>query len=130
MSESPIEKQFRLAWKKLYPKMRLVDQYKVGRYRLDFAYPSVKVAVELDGWRTHSSTTDIANDRRRQRELERLGWRFIRFGGQEVYRDPAGCCRETHAFILSLQQKKSETASALPSSPLARVVSFFLGRSE
>jgi very-short-patch-repair endonuclease len=99
MQESPIEKQFRLAWKKRYPKMKLIDQYQVGRYRLDFAYPSLKVAIELDGHATHSSTTDIANDRRRQREIERLGWRFIRFGGQEVYRDADACARETYAFI-------------------------------
>lgn len=93
---SPIEVQFWAAYQQLNPRelRGLVREYKVGPYRIDFALPRRKIGIELDGYATHSSTADIANDRRRQRALEARGWYIIRFGGAEVYRDANGCIRE------------------------------------
>lgn len=79
----------------------LIPQYPVGRYRLDFALPGRKIGIELDGFASHSSTRDIENDRRRQRELEALGWRVIRFGGREVHNDAAACAREAARLIFA-----------------------------
>lgn len=70
-----------------------------GRYRLDFAHPSTKTAIELDGFKAHSSTRQIANDRRREREVRNAGWEFIRFGGHEIHHDVYGCVAETYQFI-------------------------------
>lgn len=96
---SPIERDFWDAWMMLKPPYELKREHKIGRYRVDFAYIPVKVIVELDGHETHSSPMAIANDRRRQRELEALGWHFIRFGGQEIHFDADQCAREAVAFI-------------------------------
>ena len=30
-----------------------IAQYPFGHFRLDFAWPDLKVAVETDGWATH-----------------------------------------------------------------------------
>lgn len=99
---SPIEQQFWAAhWKLGIPALAgLVPQHPVGRYKIDFALPDIKVGVELDGFASHSSTTAIAKDRRRQRELEAAGWRIIRFGGQEVHKDAEGCVQQV-AYLVS-----------------------------
>lgn len=95
--QSPIEDSFWRAHQKLklHPLIGMVRQYKVGQYRLDFAIPKQMIGIELDGYRTHSSTTAIAADRRRQRDLEALGWYIIRFGGQEVFIDAEDCVYQT-----------------------------------
>ena len=99
--ESPIEDMFWFAYRELKPRelRGLVTQYRVGRYRLDFALPRIKIGIELDGHWSHSSTTAIAHDRRRQRNLEAAGWRVIRFGGREVYNDPRQCVRDTAQLV-------------------------------
>jgi very-short-patch-repair endonuclease len=57
------------------------------------------VGIELDGYKTHSSTTAIAEDRRRQRWFEANGWYIIRFGGLEVFQDVDSCVREAAALV-------------------------------
>jgi very-short-patch-repair endonuclease len=96
LSESVIEQSFWDAHKRTRYKglVGLVQQYKVGYYRIDFAIPRYHIGIELDGFRNHSSTVDIAGDRARERALMKSGWRIIRFGGLEVYKDPDGCVRD------------------------------------
>lgn len=93
---SPIEDSFWRAHQrlKLRPLAGLKRQYTVGHYRLDFALPRQKIGIELDGYRTHSSTQAIADDRKRQRWFESAGWYIIRFGGLEIYQDVDACVRE------------------------------------
>lgn len=69
---------------------RIVQQWKVGAYRLDMVAVCGKktVAIECDGERYHSGETKIREDMERQTILERLGWRFIRIRGSEYFRNP------------------------------------------
>ena len=60
-------------------------------YYLDFAVPKLKVAIECDGAAYHSSRAQQIRDRRRQGELEAMGWTFIRFTGSQIVSDMAGC---------------------------------------
>jgi len=46
-------------------------------YRIDFAYPDVLLAIEIDGPH-HRLPEVMARDRRRDAHLESLGWRVIR----------------------------------------------------
>jgi very-short-patch-repair endonuclease len=49
-----------------------------GRYRLDFAWPDVKVAVECDGFDAHGSTrARFGKDRARYSELVASGYRVL-----------------------------------------------------
>ncbi len=68
----------------------LVQQWKVGSYRLDMVVVcgDKKVAIECDGERYHSGEAKIREDMERQTILERLGWNFIRIRGSEYYRNP------------------------------------------
>lgn len=56
---------------------------------LDFAYPDQRVALELDGYGVHLRSREVfENDRRRQNELEILGWRVLRFAATQLDREP------------------------------------------
>ncbi|HJT38096.1 MAG TPA: DUF559 domain-containing protein [Actinomycetota bacterium] len=57
---------------------RPVMQYRIGRYRVDFAYPAARVAIECDGYRYHSSRQRFDADRARDLALTREGWRVLR----------------------------------------------------
>lgn len=62
-----------------------------GRFvaRVDFAYPDVRLAVEVDGWGAHSSPRAFQSDLARQNALVALGWTVLRFTWPDVVRRPA-----------------------------------------
>jgi hypothetical protein len=87
------------------------------RYRLDLAIhalnrasgASAAIAVELDGHDFHERTKEQAErDRKRDRDLQALGWRVARFTGSQVNRDPLVAVRELVSFIESTVGGASE----------------------
>jgi very-short-patch-repair endonuclease len=73
----------------------MVRQYPVGRYRLDFAFPDVKLGVEIDGHDYHhASKEQVRRDYERQRRLMAQGWTILRYTGSEVYRGADACAAE------------------------------------
>jgi very-short-patch-repair endonuclease len=107
---SPIEDEFWGMHLKLKIKSLrgLVQEYKIGPYRIDFALPDHKIGIELDGYETHSSTEDIAYDRKRQRYLERKGWHIIRFGGAEIHEHVQGCVMEAATTAQRIMSRQRE----------------------
>ena len=105
----------------------LVQQWKVGAYRLDMVavYGKKTVAIECDGERWHSGETKIREDMERQVILERLGWRFIRIRGSEYYRDPEKAMerviKELGAFGIEPEESSSITAESRETELLSRV---------
>jgi very-short-patch-repair endonuclease len=72
-------------------------------YRLDLAYPELKLAVEYDGQEHHTSSDDRAHDRLRRDYLRRLGWTIVVLTTEDVYgRDPraAGIVRRERDRLL------------------------------
>lgn len=57
-------------------------------YRVDFAVPDAKIAIEVDGHKYHSSKSQRTKDAERDRALQSNGWRVFRFTGSEIYADP------------------------------------------
>jgi len=55
-----------------------------GRYIADFAAPAVRLVVEVDGG-YHGRR--VVADARRDRALERLGWRVVRVSSEAALRD-------------------------------------------
>jgi very-short-patch-repair endonuclease len=96
LCESPIELQFYDAMRRCRSLDAFTPQVVVadGKYRIDFGDPTRKIGVELDGYEFHSSKDQFTKDRERQRELEMLGWRLIRFSGREVHNDSQDCVRQ------------------------------------
>ena len=50
----------------------------VDGFRLDFAWPAERVAIEADGRRWHSSAVDFERDRAKSNALTEHGWRVLR----------------------------------------------------
>jgi very-short-patch-repair endonuclease len=55
---------------------------------VDFAYPEVKLAVEVDGFGVHGNPRAMAKDFVRQNGLVPFGWRVLRFTWEQVTRQP------------------------------------------
>lgn len=59
-----------------------------GRARLDLAWPELRVAVEADGRRWHSTRRDFERDLTRSRAITAAGWRHYRYGWSDVHQRP------------------------------------------
>lgn len=111
---SPLEELFAKAAESHYHKTgehheQLQGQYQIPgtKYRADLAEPNLKAIVELDGHTYHSSKDAFNHDRKRQRTLEKLGWRMLRFTGDEVRGNPTKCVQETYEFLNELAASKA-----------------------
>jgi very-short-patch-repair endonuclease len=69
--------------------MRFFRQYSLGPYILDFYYPAVKLAVELDGGQ-HNQSENKEYDEFRSEYLRAKGIEVIRFWDNEVLLDMQG----------------------------------------
>ena len=56
--------------------------------RFDLAFPETLVAIELDGWETHGTRAAFQNDRARDRALQLLGWRILRYTWDDIMYRP------------------------------------------
>lgn len=97
--ESPMEQKFFDAARNRLP---LVCQHPIGPYFADFAILESKVAIEIDGHEYHKTKEQRTNDAKRERWIEREGWRVVRFTGSEVFKDVNRCVREVEAVVQQL----------------------------
>lgn len=76
------------------------------RYRLDFAVSAenLKIAVEVDGQSFHSMPDQIIADLKRQQEIEKEGWTFIRFKASDVYSHADRCARKIGKLISDMEE--------------------------
>jgi very-short-patch-repair endonuclease len=86
-SDSELERRFErlLAEHGLPP---AVHHHLVGRYEVDWAYPALRIAVELDGFRWHGGADAFEKDRARDAELAAAGWTVLRFSWRQVHERP------------------------------------------
>jgi hypothetical protein len=61
-----------------------------GRFvaEVDLAYPDLRLAIEIDGFRWHSSPERKRRDEQRQNRLVLAGWTVLRFSASEVRAHP------------------------------------------
>lgn len=78
------------------------QQYTVGKYRLDFAWPKIKLAVEADGWH-HRSPEGAARDAERDAWLRSEGWIVLRVddrhGVDSLEHQTASVSRLVHVIL-------------------------------
>ena len=65
---------------------KFTRQFPIGRYVVDFACRSLRIAIELDG----SQHSDSPTDDDRTREIEAHGYRVIRFWNNDVLSNTDG----------------------------------------
>jgi hypothetical protein len=64
-----------------------VTTVRKSRYQVDLVWFDGKIAVEIDGYRCHSSRLDFANDRQRDYELQLSGYLVLRLTHESVMND-------------------------------------------
>ena len=77
VKESYPEKYFREVFESHGLKGQFAQEYSIKRFSIDFAFPDIQVAVEIDGSQ-HRLPENIERDKRRDEELAELGWETIR----------------------------------------------------
>ncbi|MFC9397324.1 AAA domain-containing protein [Streptomyces sp. NPDC057027] len=96
---------------------RVRPQYPAGRYRIDLVVEggTRRLAVECDGDAYHTEENAEA-DAARQRELERVGWTFVRIRGSRFFLDPERALEPLWAELdrLGIETARAENASPGP----------------
>jgi very-short-patch-repair endonuclease len=54
------------------------------RYRLDFAYPQLRLVIEVDGWAAHFAPEQQRRDHQRGNSLNRAGWTVLHYNWWEI----------------------------------------------
>jgi very-short-patch-repair endonuclease len=64
---------------------------RIGRrtFRIDAAYPELKLAIEVDGYEKRSTPEAFVRDLERQNALVLEGWTVLRFPWAQIVGDPA-----------------------------------------
>lgn len=83
MSKSEAETAFAEAWQAVEPNGADTERehrfHPVRKWRFDFAWPSLKLAVEIDGRGRHQTVAGSRADCEKRNEAARLGWRILTF---------------------------------------------------
>jgi very-short-patch-repair endonuclease len=73
-----------------------------ARARLDFAYPALRLGIEVDGYEVHGTPRAMAADHERQRRLVATGWTIVRFTWHDVVRRPGRVAADLRAVWAAL----------------------------
>jgi very-short-patch-repair endonuclease len=104
--DSPLERIF---YELAFLDLHIYPQHKVGRYRLDFAIPDKKIAIEIDGHEYHKKKYQRTHDAQRDRWLFGQGWNVLRFTGTEINMNVSKCVSEVCALASIPQLSKCES---------------------
>ncbi|MCV7192008.1 type IV toxin-antitoxin system AbiEi family antitoxin domain-containing protein [Mycolicibacterium brumae] len=105
LAESPMESEARLAMID-GGLTGFVEQHKMidrdGReWRVDFAWPEFKLAIEYDGFDYHKSPTDLARDREKDNALREAGWTVLHITADDVRRHPEVMLRRIRQHLVA-----------------------------
>jgi very-short-patch-repair endonuclease len=71
----------------------------LGPFTVDFLWPTARLVVELDGYRTHAGRAAFEADRARDVELKALGYDVLRFTWQQVTARSADVARTVRRLL-------------------------------
>lgn len=70
------------------------------RFSLDIAIPSLKIAIEVDGWQYHGKYKEShTKDRERQNLLTLAGWRVLRYTAKQINGSLDVCVKEIEQLV-------------------------------
>lgn len=87
---SELEQRFACRWVQLYPDLDLeVEGVLIPKrkYRIDFYHRAATVAIELNGYRDHSSKKGLQRDYRKLQILQAMGWACFPLSWADVDKD-------------------------------------------
>lgn len=122
LCQSPIEKRMCAALLGTVgacaPGSKIEPQCQIGPYRVDFvlgiptANGPVEAVIECDGHDFHERTKDQAKrDKGRDRYLEGLGFKVLRFTGSEIWADPMVCSQQVLIILFAERRRRAGATS-------------------
>jgi very-short-patch-repair endonuclease len=87
LGDTPSESALEVRAARLLRRARIprpVQQFETLGYRIDFAWPAQRVALECDGRRRHTEDSDFQRDRTKWSELATAGWCVLIATGDDV----------------------------------------------
>lgn len=133
---APLNDRFLSEYTRSHPSILddMVPEFSIGDYRADFAWPHLKLLLELDGYTEHSSRDAWAQDRRKDLHYALAGWRVIRIDGDLIRQDAHGVLNQLGRIAeqLSSAQLTSQIANSLAriASVLERIEGRFIPKLE
>ena len=124
--EDPTDNEFEERFRELVRRAGLPQpraQYPFASYKLDFAWPEYRVAVETDGWATHGRRQGFEDDRARDAELMAKGWRVLRVTYRRLKRQPMLVAAQL-AAVLAHGRPAAVAQAAAPSASNSSVYSW------
>lgn len=107
LKQTPIEQLMDIAlFQKIregQQEIRLRRQVRIGRYVVDFIVDDTtnKIIIECDGHQFHEKTAyQVQHDKSRDRELQKAGFKVLRFTGSEITRNPLQCALDVLRFFI------------------------------
>ncbi len=92
----------RLLWMKLRRKqlkgLQFYTQKPIGNFIVDFYCPKVKLIIELDGGQ-HYTEEGIEKDKARDNDLQKQGFRVLRFSDREIFKQLDGVLEKIYANL-------------------------------
>ena len=61
---------------------------RIGGYEVDLVWREARLIAEIDGYAFHSSRRSFERDRRKDRDLQALGYTVLRFTWRELTAEP------------------------------------------
>jgi len=99
--------------------VEVLDEAGHVRYRIDLAWPDVRVAVEYDGRHHITRETQWVADLRRREALEADGWRFIVLTATDIYGTPEATLDRAATLLaargIRLRHRRTDWAAHFPS---------------
>jgi very-short-patch-repair endonuclease len=84
--------------RKQLKKFQFYRQKNIGDFIVDFYCPAAKLIVELDGGQ-HYSKENILKDEARDKFLNGLGFRVLRFSNSDVFKNIEGIVKEIYNHL-------------------------------
>lgn len=100
--KSYIETNLYLTFANATNKYRLIPQYKIGKYYIDFLIDGTRIGIECDGYDYHKTKEQLEHDCKRERYLISEGYTILRYSGSEINADPNKCANELIEMIETL----------------------------
>ena len=79
-------------------KFQFYRQKNIGDYIVDFYCPAAKLIIEIDGGQ-HYSKENILKDEARDKFLNALGFRVLRFSNSDVFNNIEGVVKEIYNHL-------------------------------
>lgn len=98
-----------ILWKKLKGGQmgyKFRRQHSIGGYVVDFYCPELHLAIEVDG-RTHDYHDQIIYDKERQKYIEALGIKVLRFYSEEIFKNLNNVIERIYCFCKTTTPARS-----------------------